>query len=117
LPAPEGAETTKRMPLRVSLNILYLLTNFFEFSLDRDHVRRQVGVVRFGAHSIGLAIEFLNKEIHLPANRLLAFKKLFQLLKVAAKTGHLFTDITAVGKECQLLGDTLFVNGIFLKAL
>ena len=59
-PAPEGPETIIRLPLwSLSLNVLYLLPQFFDIRLDGNRVARDLHIPGFGQNRVGLALQFL----------------------------------------------------------
>ena len=54
LPAPDGAETTNKMPLRVNclLKVLDLLADLLELGFAKNHALRDRGVVSFSAERV-----------------------------------------------------------------
>ena len=72
MPAPDGAERTKRIPLRLNrlLKVLDLLADFFKLGFAKNHALRNRRVVRFRAERVQFAKNFLGNEFKSATNRL-----------------------------------------------
>src|ERR1700719_5421335 len=64
-PAPDGAESTKRIPLRVNrlLKVLNLLADFFEFGFTSDDALGDAGIICFCTQRVQFAKNFLGDEL------------------------------------------------------
>ena len=105
LPAPEGAETTKRIPWRVNclLKILDLLPNPLQFRFAGDHALRNGGVVGFRAESIELAKNFLRDELQRATDRFVSAQMMRELGKVTFQTRQFFRDVGTIGEKGNFL--------------
>src|SRR5438067_7078457 len=100
-PAPDGAESTKRIPLRVNrlLKVLNLLANFFQLGLANHDALRNGRVVRFGAERIQFAKNFLGDELQRAADRFVPAKMMRELRDMTLHSRELFGNIGPIGKK------------------
>src|SRR5438270_12235419 len=90
LPAPDGAETTNRIPVRLNclLKVEDLLADFFQLRFAGNHMLGDAGVVRFGAKGIQLTKNFLGNELEGAADRLVLTQVMSELGEVALEPGQ-----------------------------
>ena len=95
LPAPDGAETTNKIPLRVNclLKVLDLLADLLELGFAKDNALRDRGVICLGAESIQLAKDLLGDELEGPADWLFFALVLLELREMAGEARQLFRDV------------------------
>src|SRR5947209_9774754 len=112
-PAPDGAESTKRIPLRVKrlLKVLNLFSDFLELGLAGDNPLRNSCVVRFGAERVQLSENLLGDEFQSSANRFVASQMMGKLGQVALGPGQFFRNIGPVGKKRDLFEQAFVVTG------
>ena len=91
------------------LDVLHLLTYFFEFGLQRHNRLGQFGVIGFGPHSVDFAIELLDQKVHAPANRVLVVEHAAELDEMALEARDLLADVAPVRIDGYFLGDPLRV--------
>ena len=95
LPAPEGAEMTKRMPLRWMsrlLNVGKLFADAVKFGLRLDDEAGDDGGRRFRADGIELSAEFLREEFQRAADGTLGIKLVAELSDVAGSAFEFLSD-------------------------
>src|ERR1700745_3702335 len=104
-PAPEGAESTKRIPLRLNrlLKVLDLLADFFQLGFAQDNPLRDGGVVRFCAERVQFAKNFLSDELERSPNWLVSPEMMCELSKVTFDPGQLFGNIGSISEESDFL--------------
>src|SRR5258708_2529690 len=83
-PAPDGAERTKRIPLRVNrlLKVLDLLADFFQLRLASDDALGNAGIIRLGAEGIQFTKNFLSDELEGATDRLVPTEVMGELREV-----------------------------------
>src|SRR5215472_11117330 len=122
-PAPEGAESTKRIPLRVNrlLKVLNLLANFFQFGLASDDPLRDGGVIRLRAQSVQFAKDLLGNKFEGPPDRFVPAEMMRELRQMTLDARQFFRNVGAIGKKRDFLYQPFVVRGDwqpgFLNAL
>src|SRR2546423_6428207 len=111
-PAPDGAESTKRIPLRVNrlLKVLDLFANFFELGFAEHDPLRNRGVVRFCAEGVQFAKNFLGNEFERAADRFVAAKMMRELGEMTFHSRELFRNVRAIGKERHFFHQALVLD-------
>src|SRR5256885_11892279 len=111
-PAPDGAESTKRIPLRVNrlLKVLDLLADFFQLRFAENDPLRNCGVVRFRAERVQFAKDFLGNEFERASDRFVPAKMMRELREMALCARQLFRDIGAIREESDFLHQTLILS-------
>ena len=121
VPRPDGATEVKFLSsarLRCSgsrasgglLHVLDLLTHALEFVFEIDDDARDFDVVRLAADRVDLAADFLQEELRLAPDGLVARDESGELLEMAAQSRKLLRDVDAVGEKRDLLQHTLVVE-------
>src|SRR5205807_6065479 len=103
-PAPDGAERTKRIPVRLKrlLKVLDLFADFFELGLTKHDALRNRGIVRFCAKRVQFAKDFLSDEFERATDRLVSPKMVRELREVTFHAGELFRNIGSIGEKRDL---------------
>ena len=105
LPAPEGAEITKRMPLRWMVrlfNVGELFSNAVEFRFRLDDEARDGGVCGLRAERIEFAAEFLREKFQCAADWAFGIEFFAELGDVARGSLQLFRDVATLGENGDL---------------
>src|SRR3972149_5771794 len=84
------------------LDVLDLLTETFQFTLDSNHRAGDLQVVGLGADGVGLAPHLLEEEFELPSDRAFPRHRLPDLAGVAAQPCQFLCDVAALGEQRQL---------------
>src|SRR6476646_6458810 len=84
LPAPEGAERTNWIPVRVNclFKVLDLLADFFPFRFAGNDVLGNSGVVRLRAEGVQLPENFLGNKLKRAADRFVLAEVMGELRQV-----------------------------------
>ena len=95
LPAPDGAETTNKIPVRVNclLKVQDLFTDFLELGFAGDNVLRNTGIIRFRAERVQLTKNFLGDELEGAPDRLVLAEMMSELGQVAFEPREFFGDV------------------------
>ena len=96
--------------LSVLFNVLDLLPYFFDFRFDIDHNPGERHILRLGANGIGLPVDFLNQEIQLASDRLVAVQHLFELVEMAAQADGLLRHGDLIREQRRLGQQPLFIH-------
>ena len=88
-----------------SLDVLDLLTDFFDLGFCFDDCLGDGGVVRFRADGVELAGEFLAEEIEGAAGWLGGTEVFSEFREVRMKAGDFLADVAAVREKGNFLGD------------
>ena len=101
----DGAETTKRIPLRPNclFKVLNLLANFFQLGFAGDNVLRNRRIVCFCPEGIQFAKDFLSDELQSAPDRLVPTQMMGELGKVTFQARQFLGNIGAIGEESKLL--------------
>src|SRR2546430_17736128 len=112
-PAPDGAESTKRIPLRVNrlLKVLNLFADFFQLGFANHDPLGDGGVVRFGAESVQFAKDFLGDELERSADRFVPPKMMRELSEMTFHASQFFGNVRAIGEEGNFSHQTLVLRG------
>src|SRR5437763_5976528 len=112
-PAPDGAESTKRIPLRVNrlLKVLNLLANFLQLGFADNDALGDGGVIRFGAESVQFTKDFLGDELEGASDRFVPPKVMRELSEMTFHPGQLFGNVRAIGEEGNFSHQTLVLRG------
>src|SRR3972149_11089013 len=84
------------------LDVLDLLTETFQFTLDSNHRAGDLQGVGLGADGVGLAPHLLEEEFELPSDRAFPRHRLPELAEVAAQPCQFLGDVAALGEQRQL---------------
>src|SRR5947209_8101846 len=111
-PAPDGAERTNRIPLRVNrlLKVLDLLANLFQLRLAGNDPLRYGGVIGLGAECVELSKDFLSDELQRATDRLMSPEVMGKLCQMTFDPRQFFGNIGAVREERNLLNQALVLR-------
>src|SRR5438105_9703118 len=112
-PAPDGAESTKRIPLRVNrlLKVLNLFADFFQLGFADNDALRNRSIVCLGAESVQFAKNFLGNELEGASDRFVSPKVMRELSEMTFHAGQLFGNVRAIGEESNFSHQTLVLRG------
>ena len=102
MPAPDGAEMTKRIPVRVMVrlfNVGKLFADAVQLSLRVDHESSDESVGGFRSDGVEFASEFLREELKCAAHWCCGCEFFVELSDVAGGAFQLLRDIAALGKK------------------
>src|SRR5512147_1418552 len=108
LPAPEGADTTIRVPRRLissidrSFDVLRLLAELLERRLGRDHGLGDLEVVRLGSDGVHLPVHLLDQEVERAADGAALGEEPRDLLQMRAESGQLLADVDPLRPDRHL---------------
>src|SRR5258705_5637452 len=117
LPAPEGAETMKRIPSLVRratsmalFDVLDLLADLLHLALGVDRELRQPEVARLGGHGVDLAADLLEQELDLLADRLVGRAEVAKAGEMALQPHDLLGDVALLGLKGGFLQEPALVD-------
>src|SRR5690606_16311422 len=104
LPAPDGAERTKRMPVRwkVLFNVGQLFADSIKIGFGLNHKPGNFRIARFGSGRVPFASHFLGDEFERAPHRFLPFQGFPELDEVTLETGQFLGDVAAFGENGDL---------------
>ena len=106
-PAPEGAERTKRTPVRrkVLFNVRELLAQLVQFGFCFYDEAGDIRIVRLGTGCVPLAAHFLGQKLQRAPDGGVALEILAQLDEVAVQPGQFLGDVAAFREDGNLRGE------------
>src|SRR5437763_5730942 len=106
-PAPDGAERTNKIPVRVNrlLKVLNLLSNFFELGFAHYDALRNARVIRLCTKRVQFAKNFLSDELECTADRFVTAKMMGKLREMTLDAREFFRNVRTNGKESHLFDE------------